>query len=153
MVLAVKITQNPNTVMQYVNYEEDIVQRYGIVLEGWTFARFVNPSELSTVLPPLQKLLNVLNDGSCKFMKLTREQHKAHEKEYHEKVVTREIQVHERKTKKDAGQKWKRKVSKSKVGLDDETSSSKSSSDEVNQKKHCHAAKSKLTIESSDEDD
>jgi hypothetical protein len=81
--------------MQYVNYEEAIVQRYGIVLEGWTFARFVNPSELSTALPPLQKLLDTLNDRSCKFVKLTREQCKAHEKEYREKVVTGEIQVRE----------------------------------------------------------
>ena len=138
--------------MQYVNYEEAIVQRYGIVLEGWTFARFVNPSELSTALPPLQKLLNALNDGSCKFVKLTREQCKAREKEYREKVVTGEIQVRERKTRKDAGQKRKRKVSKSKVGSDEETSSSESSDDEVNRKRH-HAAKSKPTVNSSDEDD
>ena len=142
--------------MQYVNYEEAIVQRYGIVLEGWTFARFVNPSELSTALPPLQKLLDALNDGSCKFVKLTREQRKAREKEYREKVVTGEIQVRERKTRKDAGQKRKRKVSKSTgdtVGSDDGTSSSDSSDGEVNRKKHRHAAKSKPTVESSDEDD
>jgi hypothetical protein len=57
--------------MQYVNYEEAIVQCYGVLLKGWTFNRFVNPSELSTSLPPLQKLLNALNDGSCKIVKLT----------------------------------------------------------------------------------
>jgi hypothetical protein len=151
-VLAVEITENPNAVMQYVNYEEAIVQRYSIVLEGWTFARFVNPSKLSTALPPLQKLLNALNDGSCKFVKLTREQRKACKKEYCEKVVTREIQVPEQKTRKDAGQKRKRKVSKSTGDtVDDETSGS--SDDEVNRKKHHHAAKSKPTVETSDEDD
>ena len=67
----VEITGNRKAVMQYVNYEVDIVQRYGIVLEGWTFNRFVNLSELSTALPPLQKLLDAINDGSCKFIRLT----------------------------------------------------------------------------------
>jgi len=33
----VEITGNQKAVMQYVDYEEDIVQHYGIVLEGWTF--------------------------------------------------------------------------------------------------------------------
>lgn len=50
--MLVEITGNLKAVMQYVNYEESIVQRYGVVLEGWTFDRFVNPSELSTALPP-----------------------------------------------------------------------------------------------------
>jgi hypothetical protein len=57
--------------MQYISYDEAIVQRYGVLLEGWTFDRFVNPSELSTSLPPLQKLFDALNDSSCKFVKLT----------------------------------------------------------------------------------
>ncbi|KAF8222541.1 hypothetical protein L208DRAFT_1074497, partial [Tricholoma matsutake] len=57
-------------VMQYVNYDEAITQRYGVILEGWTFNRFVNPSEFSTSIPPLQTLLDALNNGSCKFTKL-----------------------------------------------------------------------------------
>jgi hypothetical protein len=57
--------------MQYVNYEEAIVQCYGVVIEGWTFDKFINLSELSTSIPPLKTLLDALNDGRCKFIKLT----------------------------------------------------------------------------------
>jgi hypothetical protein len=54
--MVVEISGNPKAVMQYVNYEEDIVLHYGVVLEGWTHDKFVNPSKLSSTLPPLQKL-------------------------------------------------------------------------------------------------
>ena len=57
--------------MYYVDYEEKIVQRYGIELVGWTYEKFVNPSELSTSLPGLQQLLDAINNGSCKFIKLS----------------------------------------------------------------------------------
>ena len=57
--------------MYYVDYEEKIVQRYGIGLVGWTYEKFVNPSELSTSLPGLQQLLDAINNGSCKFVKLS----------------------------------------------------------------------------------
>ena len=57
--------------MYYVDYEEKIVQRYGIELVGWTYEKFVNPSELSTLLPGLQQLLDAINNGSCKFIKLS----------------------------------------------------------------------------------
>ena len=57
--------------MCYVDYEEKIVQRYGIELVGWTYEKFVNPSELSTSLPGLQQLLDAINNGTCKFVKLT----------------------------------------------------------------------------------
>ena len=57
--------------MHYSDYEEKIVQRYGIELVGWTYEKFVNPSELSTSLPGLQRLLDAINNGTCKFVKLT----------------------------------------------------------------------------------
>lgn len=53
---SVEITGNPRAVMNYVNYEEAIVQRYEVVLEGWTLDKFVNPSELSTSLPPSEEV-------------------------------------------------------------------------------------------------
>ena len=31
----VQITKNPQAVMQYINYERDVVLKYGVVLEGW----------------------------------------------------------------------------------------------------------------------
>jgi hypothetical protein len=69
--IPVEITGNEKVTMHYVDYEEKIVQRYGIELVGWTYEKFVNPSELSNSLPGLQQLLDAINDGTCKFVKLT----------------------------------------------------------------------------------
>jgi hypothetical protein len=49
--------------MQYVNYKEVIILQYGLELQGWTYDKFVNPSELSTSLPSLRKLLDAINTG------------------------------------------------------------------------------------------
>ena len=49
---------------------EKIVQHYGIELVGWTY-KFVNPSKLLTLLPGLQRLLDAINNGTYKFVKLT----------------------------------------------------------------------------------
>ena len=55
--------------MQYVNYDE-LIQKYGVKLQGWTFEKLVNPSLLSTALPGLHRLLDTINNGDCKFIKL-----------------------------------------------------------------------------------
>ena len=57
--------------MQYANYEELVIQKYGVELQGWTFEKFVNPSLLSTLLPGLRCLLDAINNGDCKFTKLS----------------------------------------------------------------------------------
>lgn len=101
------------------------------------FNRFVNPSELSTALPPLQKLLDAINGGSCKFVKLSREQRKARKKDYRAKAVSGEVQVRERKTRKDAGKKGKSKNGgRSNGGGDSDDNSSSSSDDEASRKRH-----------------
>jgi hypothetical protein len=53
--------------MVYVNHKEDVVHRYGVELVGWTPEKFCNPSELTTSLPVLRKLLNAIKYGTCKF--------------------------------------------------------------------------------------
>jgi hypothetical protein len=57
--------------MQYVNYEEDIVLAHGVKLVGWMPAKFVNPSELSDAIGPLQELFTAIKNGTCKFVTLT----------------------------------------------------------------------------------
>ena len=63
-----EITDNANATMHYADYEEKVVQRYGVELIGWTYKKLVNPSELSTSLPGLRKLLEAINTGSYKFI-------------------------------------------------------------------------------------
>ena len=156
----IEITGNQKAIMQYVDYKEDIVWCYGIVLERWTFNRFVNPSELSTALPPLQKLLDALNDGSCKFIRLTQEQCQAHEKKYRTKLASGEIQVHQRKTRKDAGKKQKWNPSTKKVSSgnnsdndDGSTMESDNLDDSTKLKKCCRSAKSAPIVDSSADED
>jgi hypothetical protein len=93
--------------MQYLNYERDIVLRHGVVLEGWTHSTWANPSELSTSLEPLRRLLDALKNDTCKFVKLTTAQRQKRQEEYNKKVDSGEIQVQERQKRKDAGKKRK----------------------------------------------
>ncbi|OCH84194.1 hypothetical protein OBBRIDRAFT_839892 [Obba rivulosa] len=65
--MLVEITGNLKAIMNYVNYEKDIVLRYGIELQGWTHEKFVNPSDLSMSLPPLEKLHAAIKSGDCPY--------------------------------------------------------------------------------------
>ncbi|KAF8230803.1 hypothetical protein L208DRAFT_1209687, partial [Tricholoma matsutake] len=83
--------------MQYANYKEAIVQRYGIELQGWTYNKLINLSELSTSVPPLQKLLDAIKTRDCKFIKLTPDEHHAHLETYKKKIADGEIKICKRK--------------------------------------------------------
>jgi hypothetical protein len=110
--------------MQYVNYEEAIIQRYGIELQGWTYDKFVNPSELSTSLPLLRKLLNAIDTGDCKFVKLTAEERRKRLETYKKKVANGEIKIRERKTRSDAGKRKRKDRDGLNEGSEDEESDS-----------------------------
>ena len=101
----VDITGNTKAIMHYTNYEVDIVQRYNVVLEGWTYENLVNPSELSNSLPPLKALLSALDEGACRFVKLTAAQAKEREAAYDAKVASGDIIPRTRKRRSDAGSK------------------------------------------------
>ncbi|KAJ7463589.1 hypothetical protein FB451DRAFT_1403611 [Mycena latifolia] len=89
--LLVTITQNSDAVMQYVNYEEDIVHRYGIELVGWTPDKWCNPSDLTSSLTVLRELLDALKSGDCKFVKLSVEELKERITDYKEALAAGEI--------------------------------------------------------------
>jgi hypothetical protein len=109
MVSVVEITGNPRAVMNYAHYEEEIVQRYGIEIQGWTYEKILNPSLLSSSLPPLMVLRDALVAGTCKFVKLTAEERKKCQAAYLEKVKSGEIEVRKRKRRSDAGTRKKLK--------------------------------------------
>ncbi|GBE84395.1 hypothetical protein SCP_0603740 [Sparassis crispa] len=101
--MLVEITGNSKAVMNYVNYERDIVLKYGITLQGWTHEKWANPSDLSTSLLPLRTLLAALESGTCKFEQLTSEELKKRTEEYDQKVAAGEAVA--RKKRKDTGGK------------------------------------------------
>lgn len=91
--------------MQYTRYEEDIVQRYGIELRGWTYEKLINPSDLSSSVVPLQFLREAIITGTCKFVKLTAAERKVREAAYTARIASGEVQVRKRKRRSDAGTK------------------------------------------------
>lgn len=109
MDLTVEITDNDNAVMHYVDYEEKVVQRYGVELIGWTYDKLVNPSELSTSLPGLRQLLEAINAGSCKFIRLSQAQLKQRREEHQKAIEDGSLPAPKtRKPRKDRGTKRKR---------------------------------------------
>jgi hypothetical protein len=105
----VEITDKANVTMHYADYEEKVVQRYGVELIGWTYEKLVNPSELSTSLPGLRQLLEAINTGSCKFIKLTKAQLKQRRDEHQKAIEDGSLPAPKtRKPRKDGGTKRKR---------------------------------------------
>ncbi|KAI0702842.1 hypothetical protein BC835DRAFT_1303302 [Cytidiella melzeri] len=103
--IVVELTGNPSIKMNYVNFEEQIVQRYGLAIVGWPAnVHFVNPSDLSDSLPPLQGLCDALTNGSCKFVRLTAAEVKARRERVAADVAAGTIAPRKaRKPRKDAG--------------------------------------------------
>ncbi|KAH9918042.1 hypothetical protein B0H21DRAFT_713170 [Amylocystis lapponica] len=87
----VEITGNKKAGMQYINYEKDIVLRYGIKIHGWTHEKFANPSDLSTSLPPLCMLQDTLLKGTCRFKKLFAAELADYQKAYDDRVAAGEV--------------------------------------------------------------
>jgi hypothetical protein len=96
--------------MKYTEYEELIVLKYGVELQGWTYQKFVCPSLLSTSLPALQALLDAINNGRCKFIKLTPVEVKRRREERQKQITDGTIAVKQRKQRSDIGAKRPRKV-------------------------------------------
>ena len=95
--------------MQYANYEELVIQKYGVELQGWTFEKLVNPSLLSTSLPGLQRLLDAINNGDCKFTKLSPLEVKKCHEELQKKQNEGTAPAKTRKPRKDRGTKRPRR--------------------------------------------
>ncbi|KAJ7284789.1 hypothetical protein C8J57DRAFT_1006417, partial [Mycena rebaudengoi] len=91
--------------MDYMHYEESIVLKYGVVLEGWTCDKFMNPSDLSSSLPVLTTLHDALRDGSCKWTKLQPELLKQHKLKWTADVAAGKVTPRVRQTRSDLGKK------------------------------------------------
>jgi hypothetical protein len=103
--LTAKITGNPKVKMSYVNFHDDIIERYHINIVGWLpTLRFVNTSSMSDSLPPLQGLCNALKNGTCKFVRLSAVEVKAQRAQIEKDRATGKVPPRKtRKQRKDAG--------------------------------------------------
>lgn len=57
--------------MSYARFEQDITDKYNVVLVGWPFPTFRNLADESASNPELATLLDSLTRGTCYFRKLT----------------------------------------------------------------------------------
>ncbi|KAJ6493855.1 hypothetical protein DFH09DRAFT_1104317 [Mycena vulgaris] len=101
----VKITEKSDIHMDYKFYEESIVVKYGVDLQGWTVKCFVSPSELSSSLPVLTTLLDALKDSKCEWVKLGKTVHKARITKWKADVASGEVVARLRATRSDCGKK------------------------------------------------
>ncbi|KAJ6583127.1 hypothetical protein DFH09DRAFT_1309363 [Mycena vulgaris] len=115
----VAITGQENAQMVYVWYEEDIIQKSGVILVGWTFPELVNPTELSTSLPALQELHEAIQSDKGKFVKLTAELLKTRKDEWQLDVAAGRIEKKGRAERSDKGKKCARKADDNDAGDDD----------------------------------
>ena len=141
------ITGNPKALMHYTRYEEEIVQRYGIELQGWTYDKLINPSALSSSLPPLKALHDSLVKGTCKFVKLSTAERVAREAAYMAKIASGEVELRKRKQRSDAGSKRKAKRARKDGGTN---SDNDEDSDFNNDEGTSQGPKSKEFIDDSD---
>ncbi|HEV7736465.1 MAG TPA: hypothetical protein VGO47_03720 [Chlamydiales bacterium] len=78
-------------------YDDRIVMKYGVELDGWPFPKFRNPSDISS-LADLNTLDKALEGGSCKWVQLSNEQY-----EKRQVVLEKEVEEGSRKSLKWAG--------------------------------------------------
>lgn len=67
----IEATGDPKAVMSYANYQQNIVEKYHVVLEGWPFPVLRNLSQESAPNSTLVQLLRSLRIGDCYFRKLS----------------------------------------------------------------------------------
>ncbi|KAJ7327995.1 hypothetical protein DFH08DRAFT_614313, partial [Mycena albidolilacea] len=90
--------------MAYTWYEEDVVFRHGILLEGWPAATpFQNPSTLSTAIPNLRKITDRLERGKCAFRKLSSAEVMERKKRWEEDVAAGRAVAKHRSQHSDCG--------------------------------------------------
>ncbi|KAF8825726.1 hypothetical protein HHX47_DHR6000278 [Lentinula edodes] len=72
--------------MFYTNFEEHVMQPFGIVIKNWPLKEFKNPSSIST-RADVSILWNAWETGTAHFYMMTREEHQAWEQKQDEALV------------------------------------------------------------------
>jgi len=94
--------------MNYANYDTAIVERYKVKLIGWTYEKFVNPSQIGT-MTEICKLRDALKSGVCQWIRLGTAQVQAHSNTLQERRENGEIIGRPRRQRSDKGKSRKRK--------------------------------------------
>jgi hypothetical protein len=130
------VSRSPKAVMNYVNYDTQVVQKYQCKIVGWTFNKFVSPFDINTV-DELRTLRDALRCGACFWVRMTRAEVGKHAAEMVLREKAGEVVGKKRKQRSDKGVK---KGSKAKRGANED-----SSDDSDNEKEAGPSKKKKKT--------
>jgi hypothetical protein len=56
--------------MEFLHYEKKIVEAKGIIIEGWTYYKFVSPSDFKKIAD-IKELYDAVRSGNCKAVQLS----------------------------------------------------------------------------------
>jgi hypothetical protein len=56
--------------LEFAHYEKKLVEKHGVVIDGWTCSEFVSPSHFKKI-EQVEELYNAVNSGTCKARKLS----------------------------------------------------------------------------------
>jgi hypothetical protein len=96
--------------MEYKTYHRDIVMGHSVQLLGWPHTKLQSPSSLGNSLPVFVKILEALNNGSCRFEELSEKDVAELDEQHQAKIASGELpDAKPRKIRSDAGKPKKRK--------------------------------------------
>ncbi|KAF8519507.1 hypothetical protein BU17DRAFT_65911 [Hysterangium stoloniferum] len=98
-----KITGEDGLNMEWTAYEDLIIDKYHVILDGWPKDIVFNPADLGT--KSLAVVIAALEDGTCNWKKLTEESYIKYVQECERKIQAGEVHIPKRKRHSDAGQK------------------------------------------------
>jgi hypothetical protein len=129
--------RTPKTMMNYANYDTQVIQKYQCKIVGWTFNKFISPFDINTV-DDLWTLRDALQCGSCFWVRLTKAEVSKHAAEMVLQEKAGEVVGKKRKQRSDKGVK---KGSKAKDGVN----GNGDSSDDSDNKEEAGPSKRKKT--------
>ncbi|KAF8524123.1 hypothetical protein BU17DRAFT_63481 [Hysterangium stoloniferum] len=98
-----KITGEDGLNMEWTAYEDLIIDKYHVILDGWPKDIVFNPADLGT--KSLAMVIAALEDGTCNWKKLTEESYIKYVQERERKIQAGEVHIPKCKRRSDAGQK------------------------------------------------
>ncbi|KAG2032716.1 hypothetical protein BDR03DRAFT_835929, partial [Suillus americanus] len=69
-----ELTGDAKASVEFMHYEDCVVQRYLVKLVGWNHPQWVNPSDLKGGIDALEKVAEALSKGTCRFVKITQDE-------------------------------------------------------------------------------
>ena len=98
------VSRSPKAIMNYVNYDTQVVQKYQCKIVGWTFNKFISPFDIHTV-DDLRTLRDALRCGSCFWVRMTKSEVSKHAAEMVLREKAGEVIGKKRKQRSDKGVK------------------------------------------------